>query len=67
MPSGTSQASYSEMLTSFTSGSVGHSAYAGRLVETIERNSPDLADKFGIFPYMDSSGTGKAVNHGYDG
>lgn len=67
MPSGTSQASYSEMLTSFTSGSVAHSAYAGRLVETVERNAPDLADKFGIFPYMDSSGSGKAVNHGYDG
>lgn len=67
MPSGTSQASYSEMLTSFTSGSVAHSAYAGRLVETIERNTPELADKFGVFPYMDASGNAKAVNHGYDG
>ena len=67
MPSGASQAAYSEVLSNFTSGTVAHSAYAGRLVETIERNAPDLADKYGIFPYMDSAGKQQAVNHGYDG
>ncbi|MEX3010477.1 ABC transporter substrate-binding protein [Hoeflea sp. TYP-13] len=67
MPIGASQASYGEMLSNFASDQIAHSAYAGRLIEAIERNSPDLADKFGIMPYMDSSGKGKAVNHGYDG
>lgn len=67
MPSGSSQASYGEMLSGFTSDQIAHSAYAGRMIEAIERNAPDLADKFGIMPYMDSSGKGKAVNNGYDG
>lgn len=67
MPPGSSQVSFGEMLSNFTSDQVAHSAYAGRMIETIERNAPDLADKIGIMPYMDSRGQGKAVNHGYDG
>lgn len=67
MPPGTSQASFGEVLSNFTSGRVGHSAYAGRLIEGLERNAPQLADSFGITPYMDSQGKRQAVNHGYDG
>lgn len=67
MPSGTSQASFGEVLSNFTSGKVAHTAYAGRIIETIERNNPALADKYGIMPYMDSTGKHQAVNHGYDG
>lgn len=67
MPPGTSQASFGEVLSNFTSDKVAHSAYAGRMIETLERNAPALADKYGIMPYMDSAGKHQAVNHGYDG
>lgn len=67
MPPGTSQASFGEVLSNFTSDKVAHSAYAGRMIETLERNAPQLADKYGIMPYMDSAGKHQAVNHGYDG
>jgi multiple sugar transport system substrate-binding protein len=67
MPSGTSQASFGEVLSNFSSDKVGHTAYAGRIIEALERTSPALATKYGIMPYMDSAGKAKAVNHGYDG
>ena len=67
MPSGTSQASFGEVLSNFSSDKVGHTAYAGRIIEALERTSPALATKYGITPYMDSAGKAKAVNHGYDG
>lgn len=67
MPSGTSQASFGEVLSNFSSDKVAHTAYAGRIIETLERTSPALATKYGITPYMDSEGKAKAVNHGYDG
>lgn len=67
MPTGTSQASFGEVLSNFSSDKLGHTAYAGRIIEALERNSPALASKYGIMPYMDSKGAAKAVNHGYDG
>ncbi|QRG06322.1 extracellular solute-binding protein [Xanthobacter dioxanivorans] len=67
MPSGTSQVSFGEVLSNFTGDKVAHTAYAGRLIETLERNAPKLADQYGIMPYMDSAGKAQAVNHGYDG
>ena len=67
MPSGASQASFGEVLSNFTSDKVAHTAYAGRLIEGLERNNPKLADQYGIMPYMDSTGKHQAVNHGYDG
>ena len=67
MPSGASQASFGEVLSNFTSDKVAHTAYAGRLIEGLERNNPKLADQYGIMPYMDSAGKAQAVNHGYDG
>jgi multiple sugar transport system substrate-binding protein len=67
MPSGTSQASFGEVLSNFASDKVAHSAYAGRMIEALERTSPALASQYGMTPYMDSAGKAKAVNHGYDG
>jgi multiple sugar transport system substrate-binding protein len=67
MPSGASQASFGEVLSNFTSDKVAHTAYAGRLIEGLERNNPKLADQYGIMPFMDSTGKHQAVNHGYDG
>ncbi|WP_204349959.1 hypothetical protein, partial [Serratia marcescens] len=56
-----------EVLSNFSSDKLGHTAYAGRIIEALERTSPTLASKYGIMPYMDSKGAAKAVNHGYDG
>lgn len=67
MPSGSSQASFGEVLSGFSSDKVAHTAYAGRLIETLERTAPALATKYGMTPYMDSQGKARAVNHGYDG
>ena len=67
MPAGASQASFGEVLSNFASDKVGHTAYAGRIIEALERTSPQLATKYGITPYMDSKGQAQAVNHGYDG
>lgn len=67
MPAGSSQASFGEVLAAFSGDKVAHTAYAGRLIETLERNAPKLADQYGIMPYMNSNGTAQAVNHGYDG
>ncbi|HEY0219612.1 MAG TPA: extracellular solute-binding protein [Afipia sp.] len=67
MPSGISQASFGEVISNFVSGKVGHAPYTGRVIETLEKNAPTLTTKYGIMPYMDSSGKAVAVNHGYDG
>lgn len=67
MPSGASQASFGEVLSNFSSDKVAHAAYAGRMIEALERNAPKLATQYGMTPYMDSTGKAKAVNHGYDG
>jgi multiple sugar transport system substrate-binding protein len=67
MPPNMNSASYAQLLGLFVTDKVAHSAYSGRLVETIEARAPNLADKFGVFPYMDSKGNAKAVNNGYDG
>ncbi|ABM57632.1 ABC transporter substrate-binding protein [Verminephrobacter eiseniae] len=67
MPAGASQAGFGEMLSNFSSDKVAHVAYAGRIIEALERNAPALSTRYGITPYMDSKGRAKAVNHGYDG
>ncbi len=67
MPPNLQGVSYAQLLGLFATDKTAHSAYSGRLVETIEARNPSLADKFGVFPYMDSKGSVKAVNNGYDG
>jgi len=67
MPPNMQGVSYAQLLGLFATDKTAHSAYSGRLVETIEARNPALADKFGVFPYMDSKGSVKAVNNGYDG
>ena len=67
MPAGANQASYSESISNFVSGKVAHAPYSGRMIETLERNAPDLAKKFGIFPYMASTGKTEMVSMANDG
>jgi len=67
MPPGASQASFSEVISNFVSGKVAHAPYAGRIIETLDRNAPNLADKFGIMPFVDSAGKTKAVCNATDG
>lgn len=67
MPAGSSQASFGEVLSNFSSDKVAHTAYAGRIIEALERNAPALSTAYGITPYMGSQAGPKAVNHGYDG
>lgn len=67
MAPGAIQASFGQMINLFATGKTAHSAYAGRMIESLERNALDLATKYGMMPYMNSDGTRRAVNHGYDG
>lgn len=67
MPAGANQASYSETISNFVAGKVAHAPYSGRMIETLERNAPNLADKFGIFPYMASAGEVEMVSMANDG
>jgi len=67
MPSGALQASYGDVLSNVVAGTVAHGAYAGRVIESAERDNPEIAAQLDIMPYMDSSGNRKAANHGYDG
>ncbi len=67
MPAGANQASYSETISNFVAGKVAHAPYSGRMIETLERNAPDLASKFGIFPYMASAGKAELVSMANDG
>ncbi|GMG82139.1 extracellular solute-binding protein [Paralimibaculum aggregatum] len=67
MPPGSLQASYADVLSNLVAGTVAHGAYAGRVIESAERDNPAMAEQLGIMPYMDSAGTRKAASHGYDG
>ena len=67
MPAGANQARYSETISNFVSGKVAHASYSGRMIETLERNAPDLAKKFGIFPFMASTGKTEMVSMANDG
>lgn len=67
MPTGALQASYGEVLSNVVAGTVAHGAYAGRVIESAERDNPDVAAQLDVMPYMDSSGNRTAANHGYDG
>lgn len=67
MPPNMNAVSYAQLLGLFATDKVAHSAYSGRLVETLEARAPNLADKFGVFAYPDSKGRKRAVNNGYDG
>jgi multiple sugar transport system substrate-binding protein len=67
MPSGLTQISFAPMMTMFASKRIGHTAYPGRLITNLEKNAPDITDKWDMMPYPDSKGVRKAVNHGYDG
>lgn len=67
MPSGALQASYGDVLSNVVAGTVAHGAYAGRVIESAERDNPDMAAQLDVMPYMDSTGGRTAANHGYDG
>ena len=67
MPPGMTQAGFGQITGAFSSGQASHAPYAGRMIEILEQRAPQLADKYGMMPYPDSSGKGAAVNHGYDG
>lgn len=67
MPPNMNSASYAQLLGLFVTDKVAHTAYSGRLVEVIEARNPSLADKFGIFPYMNSTGGTHAVTNTSDG
>ncbi len=67
MPPGSLQASYADVLSNVVAGTVGHGAYAGRVIESAERDNPAVAENLGIMPYMDSAGQQTAASHGYDG
>lgn len=67
MPPGALQASYATVLSNLVGGTVAHGAYAGRVLEAVERDNPSLSGQFGVMPYMDSAGKKTAVSHGYDG
>ena len=66
-PPGAMQASYSTVLSNMVAGTIAHGAYAGRLIESAERDNPEIASELGVMPYMDSSGKQQAVSLGYDG
>lgn len=67
MPPGSLQASYADVLSNLVAGTVAHGAYAGRVIESAERDNPEVAAQLDVMPYMDSAGQRKAVSHGYDG
>ena len=67
MPPNMNAVSYAQLLGLFATDKVAHSAYSGRLVETLEARAPNLTTQFGVFPYPDSKGAVKALNNGYDG
>ena len=67
MPPNMNAVSYAQLLGLFATDKVAHSAYSGRLVETLEARAPNLTTQFGVFPYPDSKGAAKALNNGYDG
>ncbi len=52
------------IITNFTSGTAGIAAYMGRLIQAIESNAPDLADKFAISPYPAPDGGKGSVTYG---
>ncbi len=67
MPPGMASASFAEMLNAFSTGRAGIVPYTGRMIHHIERNSPELADKYEILPFPAEDGKGAGVTHGYDG
>lgn len=67
MPPGLTQVTFGNILAQFAAEQAVHAPYAGRMIEFLEQRAPQLADKYGMMPYPDSSGARAAVNHGYDG
>jgi multiple sugar transport system substrate-binding protein len=67
MPPGAVQFGFASALQQFGADQAAHAPYAGRMIEYLEQRAPALADKYGIMPYPDSTGQGKAINHGYKG
>jgi multiple sugar transport system substrate-binding protein len=66
MPPGMATVSYAELMSLFVTGKAAHTAYSGRLVETLEAKNPELADKYDIFPAPGNSGK-KALSYAFDG
>jgi multiple sugar transport system substrate-binding protein len=67
MPPGSSQFGFVQAMAQFGANQAAHAPYAGRMIEYLEQRHPDMADKYGMMPYPDSTGSAQAINHGYDG
>jgi multiple sugar transport system substrate-binding protein len=67
MPPGETQGDFGSVLVKFGADQTAHAPQAGRLLDYLEQRAPEMADKCGITPFPDSSGTRRAVNHGYKG
>lgn len=67
MPAGMNTAGYGELMNLFVTERTAHSVYSGRLVESIERNNPSLAGRFGIFALPDIKGERQALPYAADG
>jgi multiple sugar transport system substrate-binding protein len=67
MPPGMTQLVWADHIKLFITEKVAMSPYSGRLVDHVDRYSPQLEDKVGIFTYPSSDGKRFAVGHGYDG
>lgn len=67
MPAGMTQASFGQMISGYVGEQIAHAPYPGRLIDSLEKSNPELADTIGIVPYPGRDGSLQAVNHGYDG
>lgn len=67
MPPGMNTVSYAELMSLFVTGKTAHTLYSGRLVESLEANNPELADKYGIFALPDRRGKRQALSFAFDG
>jgi multiple sugar transport system substrate-binding protein len=67
MPKGVFQAQFGDLLNAFTTGAVGITFYAGRLVHHLERSAPQLTNKFIMAGFPTPDGKKQAVGYGTDG
>lgn len=67
MPPGMTQAEFATALAQFSSNQAAHAPYAGRMIEYLEQNAPDMVENTGYFTFPSESGGRRSVNHGYDG
>lgn len=66
MPKGVFQCTYADLTNSFTTGMVGISFYAGRLVHHLEQYAPNLAQQYIMTGFPTPNGKKLAVTHSVD-